>query len=389
MAITIDSNGISIETFDEIYARLSSEFKSIYGSDINLDQDTPDGQLLGILAKEILDTQEFAVNLYNSFDPDLASGQQQNKILKLSGLNRSPATKSTVSINITTSQTVNLPSDYTLSDSLGQNWVILSAQTLTAGTTAVDFTAEQWGAIEADADTITEEVTKILGVTSVTNPLAADPGLNEETDTEVRARRNKSIENPSYSTVGDLYARLLEIAGVTDVIIYENDTDTYDATLALDAHSIWCVIDGGTTTDITEAIAKSKTGGTGLRGSTTGEFTETIIKPDGGARTFIHTSNFDRPTETPIYITLNVKKKDTSLIDTDAIEDALVAETFDINEGVSVTSLYASIYSAGSNFYASDLLISDDDITYVDDYLAADYDEKFIMDAAKITITEI
>lgn len=385
----ITSSGIVIETFEEIFSRLQDEYRTIYGADINVDQDSPDGQKIGIEAKAILDLQEYAVSLYNSFDPDLAVGLELDKILKLSGLTRRPATKSTVSINITASTTVDLPSDYTIADTTSQNWVIVTAQTITAGVTAVEFESQDWGAIEAGANTITDPVTIILGIDSVTNPLAAQPGIDEETTLEVRQRRRKSIENPSYSTIGDLYSRLFQLNGITDVIIYENKTDTYDATRDINAHTIWAVIDGGANADITEAIIKSKTGGTGLKGTVTGTFTENFTRPDGTIRVYTHDAKFDRPTETEIYIKLDVTKTDTSLIDTQAIKDALVGRLFTIAEDAIVTSLYGTIYSAGSNFIASSLQLSKDDITYVTSVLDADFDEKFIITDAKITITEI
>lgn len=385
----ITSSGIVIETFEEIFARLQDEYRTIYGADINVDQDSPDGQKIGIEAKAILDLQEYAVSLYNSFDPDLAVGLELDKILKLSGLTRRPATKSTVSINITASTTVDLPSDYTIADTTSQNWVIVTAQTITAGVTAVEFESQDWGAIEASANTITDPVTIILGVDSVTNPLAAEPGVNEETTLEVRQRRRKSIENPSYSTIGDLYSRLFQLNGITDVIIYENETDLYDATRDIDAHTIWTIIDGGSNADITEAIIKSKTGGTGLKGTVTGTFTEEFTRPNGTIRTYVHDAKFDRPTETDIYIKFDVTKTDTSLIDTQAIKDALVGRLFTIAEDAIVTSLYATIYSAGSNFIASSLQLSKDDITYVSGVLDADFDEKFVITDAQITITEI
>ena len=51
--MTIDANGFKAESFTEILTRLSNGFKNIYGQDINLDQDSPDGQQLGIQANII------------------------------------------------------------------------------------------------------------------------------------------------------------------------------------------------------------------------------------------------------------------------------------------------------------------------------------------------
>ena len=79
---TIDSNGISIDSLDTVYTALQTVYKNIYGEDINLDQDTTDGQVLALISKLKRDIDENSVSLYNAFDPDTASGVQLNRLLK-------------------------------------------------------------------------------------------------------------------------------------------------------------------------------------------------------------------------------------------------------------------------------------------------------------------
>ena len=70
----INQNGFKADSFIEILTRLSTELKNIYGQDINLDQDTPDGQMLGINTTVISDLQDLALYIYNAMDPDFAEG---------------------------------------------------------------------------------------------------------------------------------------------------------------------------------------------------------------------------------------------------------------------------------------------------------------------------
>ena len=44
MALGFTQDGITVETFDEIYNRIAEGIKAIYGADIDLSQNTPDGQ---------------------------------------------------------------------------------------------------------------------------------------------------------------------------------------------------------------------------------------------------------------------------------------------------------------------------------------------------------
>ena len=388
--MTIDQNGIQLDSFATIFDDIAQGFKDIYGDDINLDQDTADGQQVGIFANTVYDLQTLLAKIYNSFDPDFAEGHELNKILKLIATTRLSATKSIVDVNITVSSSVALPSDYTIKDINGQEWVITSSQALTAGTSLVSFKASDWGQIEASVDTITKPVTILTQVTSLTNPSAAVPGRDEETDVELRKRRKKLVGFNSVSTVGGLLGKLLKLEDVSDSVIYENSTSTYDATRDIDAHTMWIIVEGGAIENITEVIAKDKTAGTGLKGTIEDTYTEVFERSNGTFRTHYHEVKFDRPTEIDLYIRFDVaKRQPTDLIDTDATKEALEALAFNINQTITATELYATIYATGTNFIASNLEISFDDITYVDDKLVPDYDERPVVNIANITITEV
>lgn len=385
----IDANGIQIQTYEEIFNELSAGYKAIYGNDISINPESPDGQRIAIEAKARLDMQTMALKVYNGFDPDLAQGLEIEKIGKISGVYRRPATRSTVDITVTTSQALTLPSGYRIEDDLSQIWLITSDQTLTTGANTVTFTAEEFGAIEAEADTITSPVDVVLGVSTVTNPAAATVGVEEETDAEFRIRRNLSLELPALSTVGALISRLWNTAGVTDVVVYENDTDTIDAVRSIDAHTIWAIVEGGEVVDITEAIAKQKTGGTGLKGTVEGTHTDEIVKPDGTIAYYPIDVKFDRPTEIDLYIELTATRKDAAVpVDTTLIKQKLAAATYTIGETAQAGLLYDEAYEAGSTYIVTDLQISDD-ITYTDGLLTPGYDEKFVISTANITITEV
>ena len=108
--------GLDIRTLTEINQELIDGYKAIYGNDINLEASTPDGQRIGIDAKAIADIEEFLLNLYNQMDADLAFGEWLNKLIKFSGIQRKPATRSTVEIEIVTDRILTLPANYTPED---------------------------------------------------------------------------------------------------------------------------------------------------------------------------------------------------------------------------------------------------------------------------------
>lgn len=386
----INQNGFKADSFIEILTRLSTQLKDIYGQDINLDQDTQDGQMLGINTTVISDLQDLGLYIYNSMDPDFAEGVNLDRVLKLLARTRLPATKSTVDINLTLGRDAIIPITYTVSDSNGQNWQITSEQTLTAGTHLVTFESVEYGMITAESNTITQQVTIMTEIDSLTNPADAVSGRDEESDQELRERRNKILEVNAYSTLGSIVGKLLTLDNVVDCIVYENKTSVYDSEKDLNSHSIWIIVKGGEIDQITETIVKDKTGGTGLKGEIEGTYIENFITQSGKTRQIVHTVNFDRPTEKEIYLKFNVKRRvSTQSIDTDNIKNTLANKVFQIAENVTVTELYATIYSAASNFIATDLQVSRDNITFVDNLLIAEYDEEFKIIQANIEITEI
>ena len=389
-ALKLDQDGLTINDLNDVYDFLVVEYKKIYGEDIILTGDTPDGQVIAIYSKLNADAQASLLELYNSFDPDNAVGSQLNKIIKLSGLTRKAATKSTVTVDITATTAVSLDDDYSVVDTLGQSWVIQTAQEITAGTTAIDFSSNEWGSIAANAATITEQGTILTQITAVNNPLSATIGVDEETDEALRIRRERSLEKPAFSTTGSLLSALLNIENVVDAIVYENQTNVYDSALPLVAHSIWCIVDGGLSTDIIEAIAKEKTVGCGLKGSIEGDYTETFVRADGTSRVHIHPVAYDVPTSSNIYINVNVTPKVVGgTIDTALIKDKIAEKLLNIAEDLIITELYSYIYQAGSNFVATNLTASLDNITYVSDELAATAAERLIITTANITVTVV
>ena len=387
--MTINENGLLIDEFSTIYNRLADKFKLIYGQDINLEQNSPDGQLLGIITNEIYDLQTLILHIYNSFDPDLAQGVELNKLLKLIAQTRRASTKSIVDITIVANANVTLPSDYTIIDENKNEWVINDETTLISGTNIISFNAVNFGAIEASANTINDVVTVFPEITSVNNALPAEVGRDEESDVLLRKRRNNLLSVNSNSTIAGVYSKLFLLDTVTDAVIYENATDTYDALKDLNAHTLWCIIDGGSIDEITKIIATDKTIGTDLKGTISNNYVEIFLKADGTTRALTHIVKFDRPTEIPLYIKLTVSKKIiTDIIDMDAIKNKLVEKLYSINEKATATELYAYVYSAGNTFIASNLEVSKDNITF-GNTATNDYDEKFIISAVNIAITEV
>lgn len=385
----LTNDGVAIQSYSDIVAELQQAYRDIYGQDIDLSSNTPDGQRIGIEAKARLDAQSYGVALYNAFDPNLAAGHALNRIIKLAGITRRPATRSTWDIEVTTDRAIDFEAGYTILDDIGQRWILTAPVSVPTGTTTVTFRAETFGAIEGFTGAELEQDTVVLGVTGLSAPSDASVGTEEETDEELRIRRNNSLQNAAYGVVGSLFAKLADLEGVTDLAVYENDTDSTDSR-GIPAHGVWCVVEGGAVADIVETIVKDKTAGTPTKGDEEGEYTETLIRPDGSTFTIVHVMKFDRPEITPVYVNVTATRKDAiTPIDLTLISQEIAKASFNIGDNILATELYRPGYNAGDGYILTDMEVSDDNVTFTDERLLVAPDGKFTIDAADVTVTEV
>ena len=238
MSNEINANGIEIETLQETLEAIIEGtadvpgLKDIYGADINTDSDTPDGQMINIYALAKQDILNLIVQNYNAKDPDQAIGVALDYLLALCGITRREGTYTQVYVNITVDRSVTLngldtDSPYTVADSSGTQFQLVSTANLSAGTTNLLFQASDIGAVQVLANSITVPVSIILGVTAINNPaVASTQGIDEETDADLRIRRQQSVSLPARGYRGSLLAGLLNIDGVTSAQVIENDTAT-------------------------------------------------------------------------------------------------------------------------------------------------------------------
>lgn len=200
--------------------------------------------------------------------------------------------------------------------------------------------AVEVGVINQDANTITEIVTPVLGWDSVTNPLAASPGRLVETDEELRLRfRNTKLERSS-NILDSLYSALLNVDGVQELAIYENDTDITDANGVL-PHSFFPVVLGGSSQIIAETIWQNKPMGIRSQGNTI----VAVLDSQG----FLHNIGFERPNPVTVYVrmTLSLNPEADNPFPGDGvkqIQDKIITYAGD-NFGVGKDVIFSRLYS--------------------------------------------
>lgn len=344
----ISPEGFKRKRLDQLLEELNDEVKSVFGDNFNVSPESPDGQVNGIVSESNANLWEIAEESYNAFNPSAATGVTLSNLVQLNGITRLPATSSRAQLTLTGTAGTTIPAGSLVSTSdTGDQFSTELAVTLDgAGNGSVFASAVNTGPIIALAGTLTEIDTPITGWSTVTNSADALVGTDEETDVELRARREQSVARDAQAIIDAIFAGVANVPGVTQTVVLENDTDVVDSN-GLPPHSFQVIVVGGVDEDIGDIIWLKKPAGILSFGSTTVQ----IIDSQG----IPHDISFSRPTTVDIYVevTLNTFAEYPANGD-DLIKQAIVdyangdliaGRGFSLADDVVYTRLYTPINS--------------------------------------------
>lgn len=295
--VWIDATGFHYADYPSFLAYFTQQYQIIYGTDVDLDPDTQDGQFIAVQAQNYFNLAVVNAANYNARSPLTAQGVGLSTVVKINGLERDDPSFSTVDLLISGAIGTTL-TDCVARDTLNQLWDIPDGTTIpSGGTITVTAVAQVQGAINAEANTVTGIFTPTLGWLSVNNPAAAAVGQPVESDAELRQRQSVSTANPSLTVFDGTKGAVENIPGVTASRGYENDTHVTDAN-GQTANSISMVVEGGDSMVIAQTIALHKTPGCGTYGTTSEVVTDSKGMP--------LTINFFRPTSVAIQVTVTI-----------------------------------------------------------------------------------
>lgn len=347
---TLTETGIQIERLNDIVKRFEDGFKQIYGQNIDLSPNTPDGQMVGILAQIKMDIEELAENVYRQLDPDVATGAWLEQRVAYAGLMRRGASYSYLrSVILTGEPNTHLYAGIVVSDQNKVRWVLTTDIQLDSnGSGRADFRSEQLGSFNLAKNTTLTIETVTLGLTNAVTFENAEVGVEEETDTQLRERflfsRTKNAQNSAEA----ITAKIAALPDVKQVRVLENNTAQRDA-LGVEPHSINVIVYGGNDEEIANVIYQNKGAGVGLQGNTLAN-----LKKDGEMRPI----RFDKVSLVDIQVSMRcVRYEDFTEIDKDQIKKLLANQVFKIGQTVSLSRLYSPINQVGG-FWVKELKIA-------------------------------
>lgn len=252
MAFGLQPTGFVPKTIDDVLGEIESDEQTNLGADIDLSSESAVGQLNAIVAPKLVDLWQLAQTVYNARVPNGASFTALDDLCGITGTTRLAATKGTVTLSVTLNAGVTLPAG-SVASVPGQPsnlWITNVAVTNSGGAPAVvtvAATAQNAGSVPANAGTITQISSPVPGWTAVTNAADATPGTDQETDVQLRARRQTELAAPGSSTVASIEADVLAMrdtsgnALVATCVVQEN-TSAYVDSLGRDPHTIEVIV---------------------------------------------------------------------------------------------------------------------------------------------------
>lgn len=174
-----------------------------------------------------------------------------------------------------------------------------------AGNATGLFVAQDEGQIPCPVGALNTVVSSAIGWETVLNSTRGELGGSEETDEELRARV-KASRFSGVATEGAVYSAVAQVNGVLSVFVKDNGTN---APIAIGdkfiaAHSLLVVVNGGSDSDIANAIYANRSGGCGLTSFSGQAVSVFVTDPITGN---VHEMRFNRPAYVPITLAVSVK----------------------------------------------------------------------------------
>ena len=338
--LIFSNNGIEQPSASSIREELEQMFISIWGNQINLDASSKQGQLITSLTTIILEKNASIAKAVQSFNPktaenDAESGMYwQDAIGNIYGMERIGATYTTVLCNLSGRVGTVIPSSAQAISTNGDIFKITQSVTIpSSGQISVYFTAVESGAIPADAGSVDTIYTPVVGWDTVNNTSSGIIGSGIETREDFENRRVALLGKYSTNQVESIKAELLSVSGVVRCIVKENDTDNAVTlqNISLPAHSVYCVVEGGSLNDIGAAIRLRKSGGCSTSGS------QSYSDSYG-------TIYYEIPSYTPVRVVVNATETDTTPADiVDTIKSLLVSDMS--NDSTNLIGIGETLYA--------------------------------------------
>lgn len=306
-SVRFTPQGLQIPTETEVLDGVLADFNDAFGGGLNLNLETPQGQLASSLAAVIADKNNVIAELVNQIHPEYAEGAMQDAIAQIYFLQRKPATDSAVVCEFVGLPGTQIPQGFIVQDAAGNQWALQQETGIPVGG-KVSGTLIAAGQIEAPAHSVNVIYQALVGLDRADNPHPAVPGRAEESRAEFAERRRRSVAANAHGTPQAVYANVFALDGVRDVYVIDNpkgqSVQAGATHYTLKPHSIYVAAVGGDDTAVAETILRCAGSGCDFNGNT-----EITVYDHGYSDPKpAYQVAFMRPAELPVYFRIKIER---------------------------------------------------------------------------------
>ncbi|HBL6965934.1 TPA: baseplate J/gp47 family protein [Morganella morganii] len=301
----ITSSGVIIPDTAELRAAVEDEFRSVFGQDLDVSPETPQGVLITMETENRDAVVRNNAELANQINPDIAGGVFLDAIWALTGGQRWDATQSILTqVEFGGVPGTIIPKGSLAETKTGDQFATTKPLIIGKdGKITGDMRAVETGPVECPAGKLNTVASSVLGWETVSNPTNAVLGRVAESDLQSRRRRKLTLAKNTVSVGEAITSALYELEGVRSLAYRENYTDTPMSLdgITLVPHSVYVCVEGGESGEIARALLRTKTIGAAFNGSEEVE----VPEPVSGQ---IYTVKFDRAKEIVLFCRVTVKQ---------------------------------------------------------------------------------
>ena len=342
----VTEQGFTVKSAAEITTDLDAKFVGTFGSQFDTSAESPDGQLIGIVAKLLEDVWQQAEGAYNAYSPSNAYGVGLDKVAEINGITRITNLPTSVAITFSGTAGTVVPAGYIVKTVDGLEFATVAVAVIPAIVTAKCTTQ---GAIRILANEVHVLTTAIAGLTNATNLEPGVTGIVREEDPAFRARRENSTISRGTSSIDAIYEGVKSL-NLPYIAIIENTTSaTVDG---VPANSFLVVVEGGTPAEVSQVIYDNKPQGITSYGSIV-----TVINDSKG---YPHNIGISRPTPIDISVTTSITNLPGASVDSATLVKATIVDyvnNLNISEDVYWSYFFSAILEVVPNIKINSLQI--------------------------------
>lgn len=342
----VTEQGFTVKSAAEITANLDAKFVGTFGSQFDTSAESPDGQLIGVVAKLLEDVWQQAEGAYNAYSPSNAYGVGLDKVAEINGITRITNLPTSVAITLSGTAGTVVPAGYIVKTVDGLGFATVTVAVIPAIVTAKCTTQ---GAIRILANEVHVLTTAIAGLTGATNLEPGITGIVREEDPAFRARRENSTISRGTSSIDAIYEGVKSL-NLPYIAIVENTTSAIVD--GVPANSFLVVVEGGTPAEVSQVIYDNKPQGITSYGSIV-----TVINDSKG---YPHNIGISRPTPIDISVTTSITNLPGASVDSATLVKAAIVDhvnNLNISEDVYWSYFFSAILAVVPNIKINSLQI--------------------------------